>query len=65
MTQAYVGYYYINNLRTRGPNFIHTYFHKTEETQTKLFIEYVDTITLDKKLGNMIYKHKRKSCQKL
>ena len=48
--QAYVGYYYINNLRTMCPNFIHTYFHKTGETQTKLFIEYVDTITLDKKI---------------
>ena len=53
--QAYVGYYYINNLRTMCPNFIHTYFHKTENTQTKLFIEYVDTITLDKKIREQGY----------
>jgi hypothetical protein len=53
--QIYVGYYFINNLRSMCPNFIHTYFHKIEEEQTKLYIEYVDTITLDKKIREQGY----------
>jgi len=48
--QIFVSYFYMNQLRTICPNFIHTYYHKQEENQTRLFMEYVDTITLDKKL---------------
>ena len=35
--QVFVSYFYINQLRTICPNFIHTYFHKEEENQTRLF----------------------------
>jgi hypothetical protein len=48
--QVFVSYYYINQLRNICPNFIHTFFHKEEENETKVYMEYVETITLDKKL---------------
>lgn len=62
--QVFVGYYYTNQLRTMCPNFIHTYFHKEEPHQTRLFMEYVDTITLDRKLREQGFTNQNQKVKK-
>lgn len=50
--QIFIGYYFINKLRTICPHFIHTYFHKEEEKETKILLEYKPYQTLDKVIKN-------------
>lgn len=50
--QIFIGYYFINQLRTVCPHFIHTYCHKEEEKETKIFIEYKSYPTLDRVIRN-------------
>ena len=50
--QIFVGYYFINHLRNICPHFIHTYCHKEEGKQTKIYMEYKPYQTLDKIIRN-------------
>ena len=50
--QIFVGYYFINKLRVVCPHFIHTYCHNEEEKETKIYMEYNSSPTLDKVIRN-------------
>lgn len=50
--QVFLGYYCINPLADVYPHFIHTYYHQQNEEKTSIYLEYIDSPTLDKQIAS-------------